>query len=128
MSFHWTSPVVARCRELWLAGYSASEVAKTIGAPSRAAVIAQMARQGVKRDPLVNQEARRIGGRATAAKRSAKAACCNKEDLSLARPRIEREPGQCAFPVAGEGADTLSCCHPTSGVYCAAHRRRMTVV
>lgn len=38
----------------------------------------------------------------------------------------ERGFGQCAFPVAGGGADTLSCCAPTGGkVYCPAHRKLM---
>jgi hypothetical protein len=44
----------------------------------------------------------------------------------LERVWTERAFAQCAFPVAGEGADTLSCCAPTGGkVYCPAHRKIM---
>lgn len=43
-----------------------------------------------------------------------------------ARPWLERRFGECAFPVAGLGADTLSCCTDTDGAtYCAAHRKIM---
>lgn len=41
-----------------------------------------------------------------------------------ARPWIERKAEQCAFPVGGSGADTMSCCNPTAGgTYCEGHRR-----
>lgn len=47
-------------------------------------------------------------------------------ELSRARPWLERAQGECAFPVGGEGAATLSCCRPVArGDYCAAHRRVM---
>ena len=37
-----------------------------------------------------------------------------------------RRFSECAFPVGGEGADTLSCCNPTCGeTYCVLHRRAM---
>ena len=37
-----------------------------------------------------------------------------------------RRFSECAFPVGGEGADTLSCCNPTRGeTYCTDHRRAM---
>lgn len=39
-------------------------------------------------------------------------------------PRVwtSRKRGECAFPVGGSGADTLSCCNPTKGAtYCATH-------
>lgn len=42
-------------------------------------------------------------------------------DASFARPWIERGPGQCAYPISGEGADTFSCCAPTAATYCKAH-------
>jgi hypothetical protein len=38
------------------------------------------------------------------------------------RPWLTRNPGECAFPVAGEGVATLACCNPCGGrTYCAAH-------
>jgi hypothetical protein len=41
------------------------------------------------------------------------------------RPWLSRERGECAFPVAGEGWTTISCCAPTPAgrTYCAAHHR-----
>lgn len=48
-------------------------------------------------------------------------------DHTKARPWLTRAFGECAYPVSGEGADTLSCCLPTGGpaAYCAAHRKLM---
>jgi GcrA cell cycle regulator len=48
-------------------------------------------------------------------------------DVSHAKPWTVRKFGECAFPVSGEGADTLSCCLPApEGSYCPAHRKLMT--
>jgi GcrA cell cycle regulator len=43
-------------------------------------------------------------------------------DASKAKPWLERRFGECAYPISGEGAETVSCCQPaeTTG-YCAAH-------
>lgn len=45
-------------------------------------------------------------------------------DASHARPWVTRQFGECAFPVSGQGADTLSCCAktPEGATYCEAHR------
>lgn len=45
-------------------------------------------------------------------------------DVSFARPWLERERGQCAFPLGERGA-VMSCCFPTDETYCAAHRQAM---
>lgn len=45
-------------------------------------------------------------------------------DVSFARPWLERERGQCAFPI-GERYAVMSCCFPTDETYCAAHRKAM---
>jgi GcrA cell cycle regulator len=43
-------------------------------------------------------------------------------DATLAKLWTERAFGECAYPVAGEGADTFSCCMDTGGAtYCAGH-------
>lgn len=50
-------------------------------------------------------------------------------DIAInARPWITRQNGrECAWPVSGEGADTLSCCNPTNGkTYCPTHTQVMT--
>lgn len=42
------------------------------------------------------------------------------------RPWLERAAGECAWPLAGEGAELISCARPAArGGYCAAHRRAM---
>jgi hypothetical protein len=48
------------------------------------------------------------------------------EDATFAKPWTERRFGECAFPILGEGADTISCCAGTQGkTYCKAHAARM---
>lgn len=47
-------------------------------------------------------------------------------DVTLAKVWTERRFGECAFPVSGEGADTLSCCQPSGPRgYCGVHRALM---
>lgn len=47
-------------------------------------------------------------------------------DASFAKPWTEREFGECAYPIAGEGAETVSCCAKTGGqTYCAGHHKVM---
>ena len=42
------------------------------------------------------------------------------------RPWTTREERECAFPVGGVGADTMSCCNAAGRRgYCQAHRRLM---
>ena len=45
-------------------------------------------------------------------------------DVTNARPWLQRERGQCAWPIAGRGADTISCCAPVHkhGSWCKPHR------
>jgi GcrA cell cycle regulator len=48
-------------------------------------------------------------------------------DASFAKPWLERSFGECAYPIGGDGADTVSCCAPNQlgSSYCAGHHRRM---
>ena len=48
------------------------------------------------------------------------------EDMTFAKPWTERFGGECAFPVAGSGRDTWSCCRPCADTYCDHHREIMT--
>ncbi len=42
------------------------------------------------------------------------------------RPWLTREPGECAFPVEGEGARLRACCNPCgSATYCLPHALAM---
>ena len=47
-------------------------------------------------------------------------------DSAFSRPWEARGPGECAWPLSGEGG-TWSCCAPTEGVYCKAHRKIMFI-
>lgn len=51
----------------------------------------------------------------------------NKERTARAgKPWLERAAGECAFPVAGEGAQVRSCAAPVErGGYCRDHRLAM---
>ncbi len=60
-------------------------------------------------------------------------ALCLRRDPRASEPRhwMEREPGQCAWPI-GEGTEVLSCCAPVcrrssgrSTAYCARHWKAM---
>lgn len=43
-------------------------------------------------------------------------------DASFAKPWQERAFGECAYPIGGEGAETISCCARTFGqTYCTGH-------
>ena len=56
---------------------------------------------------------------------NARAAPCPSR-LWMPRPWVTRRRGECAYPVAGRGADTLSCCRPSGPAqYCPGHLDRM---
>lgn len=147
----WTADRKALCVKLWQEGKSAREIANTLKGVSRNAVIGILHRMGMSQRPA---PARLI--RLSKAARPAKArvarpprpAAPPKErrlriataaprltpiapvlvDATHARPWMERTFGECAYPISGEGADTLSCCAPCGDRgYCKAHRRIMFV-
>lgn len=134
MSFVWTSDVVEKARRLYLVdGYSAAETARRIGA-TRSAVIGKAHRMGwaEERPPAValanmirhnRSDVRRTRPRCGP---KAPAPLPGAASESEPRPWYDREPGQCAWPVSGEGEHVLSCCAPSgSRAYCEAHRLRL---
>lgn len=148
MSF-WNTDKVERLKTLWEAGRSASDIAATIGAPSRNAVIAKVHRLGLTRDAETIRLNIRQGGRTARAlqPRAPKPVKLRvatsggrvyplpddkpmpppKPELIAVAPRpwlTRRDFKDCAFPAGGEGADLLSCCNPTGGaMYCPEHLR-----
>lgn len=135
MSFVWTSDVVEKARRLYiLDGYSAAETARRIGA-SRSAVIGKAHRMGWAEDrpPALAYanlvRANRLGAerdRPRPLSRRPPPADLGEAETSAPRPWKERAPGQCAWPVAGEGEHVLSCCAPSGrDSYCPAHRQAM---
>ena len=135
MSFVWTSDVVERARRLYLVdGYSAAETARRIGA-TRSAVIGKAHRMGwaEERPAALAQanllRANRAGAvlaRPRRLPREEPVATAGAVQRSRPRPWMDREPGECAWPVSGEGEYILSCCAPSGRrTYCDEHRLKL---
>ena len=134
MGFCWSEDVLRAARRLYVEqGLSASESARRLGV-SRSALIGKAHRMGwaAERDPRLAIANQLRGGRAVArALRPARPDIPLPPDLVVPctpRPWMERAPGQCAFPVSGEGEAVMSCCSP-SGLrsYCPAHAAAMFI-
>ncbi|HEX7759114.1 MAG TPA: GcrA family cell cycle regulator [Caulobacteraceae bacterium] len=151
----WTAEKDAAAKALWRQGRSAREVARLVGARSQSAVLGRMWRLGVKRPTKVAElnhqaatGARRMIGQSERHRRWEKASGRvlparfagpamgpvlaeqplpqQTPVLCSPRPWLTREDWECAYPVAGEGVSTLSCCNtPARRGYCAAHRAVM---
>ena len=132
MSF-WTPETVAAARRLYMdEGLSAAETGRRIGA-TRSAVIGKAHRLGwaAERDPGLAAANLVRAGRATA--RSLRPplgpkAWPRRSAAAISAPRrwTEREVGECAYPVAGEGEAILSCCAPSgASTYCESHAALM---
>jgi hypothetical protein len=143
MTKTWTDERVRLLRGLWADGVAGGVIARrlgpgftrgmiagkrhSLGLPPRneTAAKAAQARNG-KRTALMCETP---GSRATpelAARKAALAAALERMVKPLAgsnpRPWELREAGQCAFPVLGWGAGTMSCCEPVHGRgYCFGH-------
>lgn len=142
----WTKELVAQAERLWKEGASATEIAKTLRPEgprfTRNAVIGRLSRKGLMgegatwRQPKIGaakfrapevkvDRGRGRNGLSIIKAPPPVAAPIPKrvEDLSTAKPLTGRLFGECAAPVAGEGADTLFCCKPVHGEtpYCQAH-------
>jgi hypothetical protein len=129
MSFCWTPEVLRVARRLYLeVGLSASESARRLGT-TRSALIAKAHRMGWadERHPsLATANLVRSGRGLATAWRPAAATplpdATPPTPAARSRPWLEREAGECAFPVAGDGEQVRSCCAPAGPRgYCAAH-------
>jgi GcrA cell cycle regulator len=137
----WTDERVELLKKLWLDGLSASQIAKKLGRVTRSAVIGKVHRLGLSgratpstpmRRPAAPRPARtpptpRDRALRTSSVRAARMRAQAGPDASApitplipdtppganAKPWIERVFRECARPVGGDGADTLSCCNPT---------------
>lgn len=144
----WTPERIEVLSDLWGKGFSSSQIARRIGGCSRNACIGKIHRLGLQsRAADVVEAALALGGRMKAygsrdgtvapikrpPRRKMHTAPKGKPlwvpppvtpvDATNARPWVSREAGECAAPISGEGADTLSCCTPCGDhTYCKAHR------
>jgi GcrA cell cycle regulator len=141
----WTPERCTLLAKLWEQGFSASQVAKQLGGVSRNAVIGKVHREGltlrgraqpsppaprVPKPPKVPRATVTASGvlrRLAAGQPKARAMvpALDPIDASSAKPWTERGHGECAYPINGDGADTLSCCLPTEATYCAGHAAQM---
>jgi len=134
----WTPADIAELTRRWDDGESAGVIAQTFGR-SRSAICGRVHRLRlaghvfqrkptmqpvIKTDgPKIRRSKERTVRIAAPAFREARFPRPTPVDTSHAKPWLARTYGQCAAPVGGEGADTLSCCAPSGEhTYCRAHR------
>lgn len=138
MSFCWTPETLRAARRLYLdEGLSASETARRLGT-TRSSLIGKAHRMGwaEERDPALAAANMVRGGRTLAktlraarpADRPRRRAPAGSQPTASdakswqAKPWMERRPGECAFPVSGDGGAVASCCAPCGlRGYCEDH-------
>lgn len=138
----WTQEHMDLLKALWLEGLSCAKTAAKLNATfktsySRNAIIGKVHRMGMSGRHMPSAPARATAGlafkpgkpkrnperRSFVAFKPPEPLPAEIEPAKDARPWLERKFGECAAPVAGEGADTLSCCRPSGAHrYCKAHR------
>lgn len=146
----WTDARIAELTRLWTSGVSASGIAEALGEVSRSAVLGKLHRLKLLGSRKPAAAPRRFEGPIAApgstalARAAARPAATGRgagppapprspwREAAFAplpgatpRPWLSRAPGECAFPVGGEGKAVLSCCAPSRpwSAYCAHHHR-----
>lgn len=140
----WTDERLERAARLWNSGFSASIIAHKLGGVSRNAVIGVIHRRKLStRSPQAAPATFAVKPRrdvknvrhSSQVVSMARVKAMRREpepspaliDVTHAKPWTERAFGECAYPVSGAGADTLSCCQPAGEKgYCKAHWAVMT--
>ena len=137
----WSAAKVARLTELWKRGDTAGEIARAMGitrgmvsgkrhslglpARSQEVQIAAMQANG-RRTAMICGHLGRLEAAPPPAPERAAALVMRMQPLAGSNPAPWelRRPGECAFPVMGYGAGTLSCCQPVEpgSPYCHGHR------
>lgn len=141
----WTDARIAQLTRLWTEGVSASGIAEALGDVSRSAVLGKLHRLRLLTSRQTPAAPRRYDGPTRAARPPRRMDPPQPVPLAarppepprspwreavfaplpdtVARPWLSREPGECAFPVGGDGGALISCCagvKPRSA-YCPAH-------
>jgi len=138
MKGSWTDQRIARMKNLWEQGWSASEIAAELGGVTRNGIIGKVHRLGVKRNehtpparkpkaaPSPSPRAPRVAEPRPDLGVEIDAVCDTKPDTSpFACSIAELEPGMCRF-VLGAVTNAEYCGAPTArGSWCPAHYRRV---
>lgn len=125
----WTDHLRALAVKRWSAGESAGSIAHSFDM-TRNAVIGMLSRWEAKHG-AVRPSRPHVGNSSQVIYRAPDRPLAPLPGaLAGTSPRVwtERRRGECAYPVAGSGDRTVSCCAPVSvGSYCDTHRARMYV-
>jgi hypothetical protein len=126
----WTVDAIATLRDGWRKGLDAPELARLLGT-SRAAVRSKRMRLGLpsRSDAVIALSNRERGLAVSSHSQAPPRGIANVLRMaplsgSTPRPWAQRMLRECAFPVAGFGVGTLSCCLPVrkpGGAYCDGH-------
>lgn len=136
----WTDHLRALAVKRWSAGESFGAVAHSLGV-TRSAVMGVIWRYEARHGRVRAADSRGVprSGHGSPHVGNSSQVIYRAPDRPLAplpgalagtSPRMwtERRPGECAYPVAGSGDTTVSCCAPVrTGPYCDTHRARMYV-
>lgn len=145
----WPEERMERLTAMWAEGLSCGEIAKALGV-TRNAVIGKRHRMKLpkrqeashrvnhmsyrpKREPKPPKEpkAPKQPRRGQAEKHRPPLFAAAPVDATHAKPWLERAFGECAYIIAGEGADSIACCGPAVDAvlrpYCIGHSAVMFV-
>lgn len=147
----WTPERISQLRRWWTDdGLTADEIAARFKFCTRSAVLGKVNRLGwqrgrpsaptkfrappvktsLQRDTVANANKTRPR---VAAPKTKPLPAAPRVTRQFSKPWTERAFGECAYPIAGEGADTVSCCAPVArwttplNGYCTAHAAAMFV-
>jgi len=126
----WPQEREIQFRELYAKGLSSTEIGKVLNV-SRSSICSKIHRSNDLQKRGRNGVT--VGGVAYIVAKVKKALIPIRPDtdpVEASNPKhwMERKFSQCAFPLSGNGYDTMSCCAPTDGrSYCEAHRKVMYV-
>ena len=133
----WTPESTDELIRLWNLGRSAGDISALWGGkPSRNAIVGKVNR--LRQTGVELRSGACLKGRPTRTtpkprppKRERPALLLTSPDpIPTFKPYVipptakhwtERQTGECTWPVAGEGADTISCCQPATGRWCPDH-------
>jgi len=146
----WSDDRISQMRKLWEQGLSCSQIAAALNCGmTRNAIIGKTNRLGWKREntsvlrlPYPERAAPKMSRKRQQPTAPFQSKSPNWRDDGRpvaptppkavtdiespnAAPWTQRQAGQCAYPVDGEGADVRSCCNFTIGAYCVDHHRLM---